>query len=40
MRVLTRHGDAMRGLRLGSMRIDLETFETDPVRLRQLIFGI
>lgn len=40
VRVLTRHGDAMRGLRLGSMRIDLETFETVPVRLRQLIFGI
>jgi polynucleotide 5'-kinase involved in rRNA processing len=40
LRVATHHGDAMRGLRLGSMRIDLETFETQRVRLRQLIFGI
>jgi len=40
VRVVTRHGDAMRGLRLGSMRIDLETFDTTRVRLRQLIFGI
>jgi polynucleotide 5'-kinase involved in rRNA processing len=40
IRVATRHGDAMRGLRLGSMRIDLETFDTHRVRLRQLIFGI
>lgn len=38
--VVTRHGDKMEGLRLGSMRIDLETFETEPVRLRQLMFGI
>jgi hypothetical protein len=30
----------MRGLRLGSMRIDLATYETSRVRLRQLIFGI
>lgn len=40
LRVATHHGDAMRGLRLGSIRIDLETFETQRVRLRQLIFGI
>ena len=40
LRVATHFGDAMRGLRLGSMRIDLETFETKRVRLRQLIFGI
>ncbi len=40
LRVATRHGDAMTGLRLGSMRIDLETFATTPVRLRQLFFGI
>lgn len=40
VRVATRFGDQMRGLRLGSMRIDLETFETSRVRLRQLIFGI
>ncbi len=40
LRVATHQGDAMRGLRLGSMRIDLETFVTQRVRLRQLIFGI
>jgi len=38
--VATRHGDAMRGLRLGSLRIDLDTFVTTRVRLRQLIFGV
>lgn len=40
VRVATRYGDQMRGLRLGSMRINLETFDTSRVRLRQLIFGI
>jgi len=40
VRVATRHGDAMRGLRLGSLRIDLSTFATTRVRLRDLIFGI
>ena len=40
VRVATRFGDQMRGLRLGSMRIDLETYATSRVRLRQLIFGI
>lgn len=40
IRVATSYGDEMRGLRLGSMRIDLDTFETSRVRLRQLIFGI
>ncbi len=40
LRVATRHGEAMRGLRLGSMRIDLETYNTTGVRLRQLFFGI
>lgn len=40
IRVATRHGDQMRGLRLGSMRINLDTYETSRVRLRQLIFGI
>ncbi len=40
VKVVTRHGEAMRGLRLGSMRVDLETFETQRVRLRQLIFGV
>lgn len=40
VRVATRFGDQMRGLRLGSMRIDLDTYETSRVRLRELIFGI
>lgn len=40
IRVATRFGDQMRGLRLGSMKINLDTFETSRVRLRQLIFGI
>jgi polynucleotide 5'-kinase involved in rRNA processing len=40
LRVATHYGEAMRGLRLGSLRVDLETFDTQRVRLRQLIFGI
>lgn len=40
VRVATRHGEDMRGLRLGSMRLDLDTFDTSRVRLRQLIFGV
>lgn len=40
VKVATRHGDAMRGLRLGSIRMDLETFATTRVRLRELIFGV
>ena len=40
LRVATPHGEAMRGLRLGSMRIDLDTHATTGVRLRQLFFGI
>ena len=40
LRVATHLGEEMRGLRLGSLRVDLETFATQHVRLRQLIFGI
>jgi polynucleotide 5'-kinase involved in rRNA processing len=40
VRVATRHGEHMRGLRLGSIRVDLETFATSRVRLRELIFGV
>lgn len=40
VRVLTNHGEGMRGLRLGSMRIDLETFAVTPVRLREVMFGL
>ena len=38
--VATRHGEVMRGLRLGSLRIDLDSYDTTRLRLRQLIFGI
>ena len=38
--VATPHGDQMIGLRLGSLRLDLETFDTEVVRLRELMFGI
>jgi len=40
VRVLTNHGEGMRGLRLGSMRIDLDTYAVTPVRLREVMFGI
>ncbi|HEX2153862.1 MAG TPA: Clp1/GlmU family protein [Acidimicrobiia bacterium] len=39
VRVLTNVGEGMKGLRLGSVRIDLETFETRPVSLREVMFG-
>lgn len=38
--VATRHGEQMHGLRLGSLRIDLETFTSTEVRLRELMFGL
>ncbi|MFP3915657.1 MAG: Clp1/GlmU family protein [Actinomycetota bacterium] len=40
VRVLTNVGEGMKGLRLGSVRIDLRTFETRPVSLREVMFGI
>ncbi|MGI9528646.1 MAG: Clp1/GlmU family protein [Acidimicrobiia bacterium] len=40
VRVATAHGDDMRGLRLGSLRVDPVTFATSRVRLRELIFGV
>lgn len=40
LRVLTNHGEGMQGLRLGSMRVDLSSFETKPVNLRELMFGL
>ncbi len=40
VKVATMHGEAMRGLRLGSIRVDLGTFSTTRVRLRELIFGV
>lgn len=39
VRVLTNVGEGMKGLRLGSLRIDLETYETKPVSLREVMFG-
>ncbi len=38
--VATRHGEQMHGLRLGSLRIDLENFATTEIRLRELMFGV
>lgn len=40
VRVATKYGEEMRGLRLGSIRVDLESFATSRVRLRELIFGV
>jgi polynucleotide 5'-hydroxyl-kinase GRC3/NOL9 len=40
LRVITNSGDEMRGLRLGSVRLDLETFDLQRFRLRELMFGI
>ncbi|NQV07890.1 hypothetical protein HQ535_15215 [bacterium] len=40
LRVQTNTGEGMRGLRLGSLRIDLITFEVQRVRLREVMFGL
>lgn len=40
LRVVTNSGDDMRGLRLGSVRIDLDTYNLERFRLRELMFGI
>lgn len=40
VKVATKYGDEMRGLRLGSIRVDLETFTTSRMRLKELIFGV
>ena len=40
LRVVTNQGDGMRGLRLGSMRLDLETFDVHRVRLGEVMFGL
>ncbi len=40
VKVATQYGEEMRGLRLGSIRLDLGTFATTRVRLRELIFGV
>jgi len=38
--VVTNRGEDMQGLRLGSLRIDLDTFATEQVRLREVMFGL
>jgi polynucleotide 5'-kinase involved in rRNA processing len=38
--VMTSVTDGMQGLRLASLRIDPETFETTPVSLREVMFGL
>lgn len=40
LKVLTNVGEGMSGLRLGSLRIDLETWESTIINLRELMFGI
>lgn len=40
LRVVTNAGEGMQGLRLGSLRVDLESFSTRPVNLSELIFGV
>jgi polynucleotide 5'-kinase involved in rRNA processing len=40
LRVLTNKGEGMQGLRLGSVRIDLDGFSAKPVNLRELMFGL
>lgn len=40
LRVMTRVAEGMKGLRLGSIRIDPDTYEGTVINLRELIFGI
>jgi polynucleotide 5'-kinase involved in rRNA processing len=40
LRVMTNVGEGMTGLRLGSIRIDPETYEGTVVDLRELMFGV
>jgi polynucleotide 5'-kinase involved in rRNA processing len=40
LRVATHKGEPMKGLRLGSLKLDLDTYATARVRLRQLILGV
>jgi polynucleotide 5'-hydroxyl-kinase GRC3/NOL9 len=40
LRVLTNVGEGMKGLRLGSLTIDLATFETKSANLREIMFGL
>jgi polynucleotide 5'-kinase involved in rRNA processing len=40
LRVLTNVGEGMTGLRLGSMRLDPETFDSRMLSLREVMFGV
>ncbi len=40
LRVMTNVTEGMVGLRLGSLRIDLDTFTTEHVNLREVMFGL
>lgn len=40
LRVVTNQGDGMRGLRLGSVRLDLDTFDVHRLRLGEVMFGV
>lgn len=40
LKVVTNAGEGMQGLRLGSLRIDLDAYQVKPINLRELIFGI
>lgn len=40
LRVITNIGDGMRGLRLGSMRLNPETFESSMLSLKDVMFGV
>jgi polynucleotide 5'-kinase involved in rRNA processing len=40
LRVETNVGEGMKGLRLGSLRVDRETYRATPVNLREVMFGL
>ena len=40
LRVMTNSGEGMTGLRLGSIRIDLDSYQTSVINLRELMFGV
>lgn len=40
LRVMTNAGEGMTGLRLGSMRLDTETYESKMLNLREVMFGL
>lgn len=40
LRVMTNVGEGMTGLRLGSVRLDMDTFELQMLNLREVMFGV